>query len=524
MMDVEQRARNATITDKRAGLSALAATVRTELTLRLRNPTLPVLLAFLFAVCALLVPDPAAHYAVVTIGQKKPIMSADTALVAAGIVFGALLLPVYALVLDIGNARDRGNMLDRLYLTSPANPAVVSTARLLASMTFVIITALLALFVVSSTVVARYKSLPAPSAAALFLLIVVPIGMVAALLAAVLDRFLPERNSAKTALAFAAWIGAVMASIAARPDLFGMSYVRDAMAPPGSDPAFSVGVVTTQGMSSIPWQTAPLASEFALSRLGLIALMTATAVGFGFLLRLRMNPTAPAKSTGGVVAAPGAPSGDMSAISIARPTTVASVASVSATASASAFATMRGIVARWLTRSRIAWAAIVITLLLGIRPGGAPGAALAVALTIPMIITSRTSLREARVSATLEMTTAAFFRPSPALMHGWVLALIAIAPALPALARMPVLQAATAMIALIGFAMWLTWTHRCVSRPLLGISSVAVIWYANAFNNMPAQLDILGLRHASTTALLIATVAACGMILLVRRHDRRALR
>ncbi|MGI8546971.1 MAG: hypothetical protein ACR2M1_06495 [Gemmatimonadaceae bacterium] len=75
------------------------------------------------------------------------------------------------------------------------------------------------------------------------------------------------------------------------------------------------------------------------------------------------------------------------------------------------------------------------------------------------------------------MTTAAFFQPSPALMHGWVLALLTVAPTIPALARMPIVQAATA---------------------------------------------VLGLWHTNTVALLIATLAACGMMVLVGQHDRRA--
>lgn len=518
-------------------VAAIAATVLTELKLRSRSQALPVLLAFVFALCALLVPDPSAHYAVVTMGNRKPIMSADTALVAAGIVFGTILLPVYALALDIGTARDRRNMLDRLYLTSPVSGIVVSSARLFASMMFVLLTTLLALIVVSSTILARYNGVPAPSAVALFLLIVVPVGMFAALLAAVLDRYLPERNGAKTALAFGAWMAVVMTSITTRRDLFGMSYLKHVMAVGPGSPSFSVGVVTTQGMPSVLWQTAPLTSDFVWSRLGLIALIVAAGAGLGFLLRLNVNAVrsdhairsdgagpvvVPIRVRGGVGHDVGYEVGhEVHSVPAAPRFAVAT-----ATATASTLATARGIAARWLGRSRIAWAAIVLTLVLSIRPGGAPGVALAVALTVPMIITSRTSVREARVAATLEVTTAAFFRPSPALMHGWVLALLAIAPALPALARMPVLQAATAVLGVVASVFWLMWTHRCappcVPRPLLGIAIFATIWYVDVFNDIPAQLDVLGLWHASVLALLIATFVACGMVLLVARYDRGA--
>src|SRR3954466_726573 len=126
-------------------MSATAAIIRTETTLRMRDPAFPLLLAFVLATCALLVPAAGASYAVITIDNMKPIMSADTALVAAGIVFSVLLVPVYALALDIGHARDRRLLLDRLHLTVPADNALQSTARLIASALYVLPTAALAL-------------------------------------------------------------------------------------------------------------------------------------------------------------------------------------------------------------------------------------------------------------------------------------------------------------------------------------------------------------------------------------------
>ncbi|MFP2905394.1 hypothetical protein ACLESD_10120 [Pyxidicoccus sp. 3LFB2] len=152
---------------------------------------------------------------------------------------------------------------------------------------------------------------------------------------------------------------------------------------------------------------------------------------------------------------------------------------------------------------------------------GAPGAALAMALMVLMAVASNTSDREVRVAATLEMTTAALLRPSPSLLHGGVLTLMAALPAIPALARMAPVQAATAGLGLIASALWLTWTHRCVQRPLLGISTFALLWYVEVFNDLPPALDVLGLWHTSAHALLAAAAAAGGMLFLVGRHDRQ---
>lgn len=64
------------------------------------------------------------------------------------------------------------------------------------------------------------------------------------------------------------------------------------------------------------------------------------------------------------------------------------------------------------------------------------------------------------------------------------------------------------------------WMHRCVPRPLLGTSTFAAVWSIDVFNDIPVSLDIFGLWHVSAVALLIAAMIACGMMLLVRRHDR----
>ncbi|MFV2072656.1 MAG: hypothetical protein ACC742_08390 [Thermoanaerobaculales bacterium] len=491
-------------------LAVVAAIIRMELTLRLRNPTFPLLLAFLLATCALLVPDPSAGYAIVTIDQKKPIMSAETALVAAGIVLGIMLLPVFALALDVGHARDRRNQLDRLQLTSPIPRAILPWARMLASLVFVLLTTLMLLVVVSSTIVARYGGVPAPSAMALFLLIVAPVGMLAALLAATFDRFLPERNLARTLFAFGAWMGAVVLSLVVQRDLFAIDYLKQTAMAGAAASVFALGVIETQNVSSIPWHVAPLTASFVGSRLALASLMVAVSGALAFLLRPRLSA---APFAGGVCPIAVAPR-EMERV---KPAPL----DATALATASMLTAVRIIVAGWMRRSRLAWVALAAALVLALIPGGSRGASIAVALTLPMIIISRTSFREVRVAATLEKTTAALFRPSPALMYSLVLALVALAPTLPALARMQAVQSATAVLGGLASTLWLTWTHRCVRRPLLGISTFAGLWYFDVFNDVPPALDFLGLWHASSAALLLTAVAASGMLLLVGQHDSR---
>jgi hypothetical protein len=494
------------VSPARQRLRATWAVVGTELTLRLRNPSLPVLLALVLAACALLVPDPSAGYAVVTIDGMKPVMSAGTALAAAGIVLGILLLPVYGLALDVGHARDRRTLLDRLHLASPADGVAVMGGRMLAALAFVLLTALLALAVVSSTVAARYGSAPPVAAAAAFLLIVLPAGICAALVGALLDRFLPERSGLRATLAFAGWMLAVGLYFATRADLFGIGYVALA-AGRAHPPALSVGVISTRGLPPVDWRSAPLPAAFALGRLGLAGALVAATAALVPLLGPR-----PVLAFGG---------GSAAAAPVLRPPSGVWPAPTLTFRTASTPAAALRVAARWLGRSRSAWAAMALALVLALVPGGAPGPALAAALAVPMLALSRTSPREVRVAATLEATTPALLRPSPALMHAWVLALLAAAPALPAVARMPAVQAATALAAAAGAALWLVWTHRCAPRPLLGVSTFAAVWYADTFNDLPAPMDVLGLWHPSAAALAATATFAAAMLVATARHDRR---
>lgn len=486
------------------------AIVRMELLLRLREPAFLVLLAFLLAGCALLVPDPAAGYAIVTIDHKKPRLSSDTALVAAGIVLAALLLPVYSLALDIGHARDRKTLVDRLQLTSPVGRLVLPWARLIASFLFVLFTLLVSLVVISSTIVARYGGLPGPDATMLFLLIVAPVGMAAALLGAVLDRFLPERSIAKAALAFSAWMGALTLPLLVSRDLLAIGYINQAAMPGEPERAFAVGVIAAREMPSILWQTTPFLEPFVWSRLVLVALLLATTTAFALLLGPGLNVAPPSGDVAPTATAPAR----------AWPGRPARSEAVTP-ATASALVTVGAMVGGWMNRSPYVWAAIAISLLLALLAGHAPGASLAVALTVPVTILSKTSAGEVQVAATLERTTAALWRPAPALMYGWVLALLAVAPTLPGLVRMRPVQAATAVSGVLASALWLTWTHRCVRRPLLGTAIFVTFWYFAVFNDLPSALDLFGLWHESATALLITLLLAGTMLSLVGLSERR---
>ena len=178
------------------------------------------------------------------------------------------------------------------------------------------------------------------------------------------------------------------------------------------------------------------------------------------------------------------------------------------------------VVGRWLARSPLVASLLAVALLLALAATGSPGLSFAAALLVPVAVVTGMSTAEARVAGTLERTTASLLRPRPALGFGWQLALLAIVPTLPSLLHVSTLQAGTAALAIVTVAMWLTWTHRCISRPVLGESIVALLWYLDVLNHPPAPFDIFGLWHADVRTFLLALAASAAVSLAVWWHDR----
>ena len=474
--------------------------------LRMRDPIVPLLVGLILTSCALLVPGPAAGYVVVVVDGHRPLMSADASLAAAGVVLATLLLPLFALSLDAGHTRDAKLGMDQLHLTSPASSAVVAAGRLCANTLFALAVAVLSLLVIASTVSARSLGVPSLSAAGVFLLIVAPVALAAVLLGAMLDRYLGERSGTRTIVAIGIWFSAMIVAILSPWDLVGVNYLREAAAPGARTSTMAVGIITDRGLPTIPWTSAPLTPDLLRDRLTLLALLAlGTVVLVPILRRDIVARSAPrltkwAESSAAPLRIPPGRHPPVAAVGMVRLVAI--------------------LVMRWMARSRAVVAVTLIALLLAVHGGSTTGAALATALIIVPVVLSRTSARELRVAATLESTTAALHRPSPMLTSCWALALLALGAASPVLPRVPAIQAATAILGILSTTMWLTWTHRCVARPVLGVSTFGLIWYASVFNHPAPALDLFGLWQADLGALGLAATTAGITSALVARHDR----
>src|SRR5579875_3482472 len=76
---------------------ALWAIASAEFAIKRRDTQLPLLLAFCAGLCLLLIPPADASYTVLTFGGLKPDMSASTHVIAAGVVLGLLIFPLFLL-------------------------------------------------------------------------------------------------------------------------------------------------------------------------------------------------------------------------------------------------------------------------------------------------------------------------------------------------------------------------------------------------------------------------------------------
>ena len=275
--------------------------LRVELLLRLRDTNAPILAACMAAACVLLTPTADAGYAVITFGGMKPVMSAGSALVAAGLVLSLLMLPVYSLGLGVGCARDRRLGTGAVMATTPVDGGGVAGGRIAANAIVVLAFSVLALALVGLAIRSRWNHFPDLSSMASYLLIVAPAGLCALPFGALLDRYFGDRDTAKAIATILFWSVLMVAALAAWPDVFGFLFLRQNM-PAGSGPDFSLGIVGAEHMSRVSWRSVTITPSFLAARTEVMGAVIALCAAVCVAMRpgmLRALSRVPASSGGG---------------------------------------------------------------------------------------------------------------------------------------------------------------------------------------------------------------------------------
>ena len=487
------------------------AVTGTELMLRLRNTSAPIILICAAAAAVLLTPPADANYAVITFGGMKPVMSAGTSIVAAGMVLSLLLFPVYVLGLGVGCSRDRRLRTGAVLASSPVSPATLLCGRMIANAILVVLFSLMSLCLVAVVSASRFKSLPDAAAVAAYILVVVPCGLCSLPAAALLDRYLTDRDGEKASVMIALWSVLMICSIAAWPDVFGLLLLKQ-NAPAGAGLSeFSVGVVVADHMGKIPWASVALSPSFVAARLSLMAALlplfalVCMAAGPGMKAALSR---APERSPGGG-AAPVQPRADLPRMRPAR---------------MGLLSTAPVLWQHWFLRANWTRLSFAAGLLISLAAPRSTRLTLGVALLIPLSVFNMRRISGERRLRELERSTAALWRPSPLLFTALVLAAVTAIPVLPAFAQLPAARSVHVAVAILGAALWLTWSCAAMERPLLGISVYAVIWYLESFSDIPPAADLLGFGATSALSFAAALGLTIALGILVLRRDLYALR
>ena len=486
------------------------AIVVTELRLRVRDPALPVLLGCIMAACALLTPTAAANYAVITFNGMKPVMSADTSIVAAGAVFGILVFPVNLLFLGAGYSRDRRLGIGRLLASSPVGPATLLVARLLANCVLVTLISFVALALILVTAASRYDAFPRFLSILLYLLIVIPVGLITVTISGLADRYLAANNLVRTALAFVVWFGFLFAFLIGHLDFFGVLYLQHSVLPGQGGIDLSVGIIASQNLPTMPWQTVELSPQFVATR---FSLMAASLIVLGIASWVAGSGTMSALSRAARSAPTDCAAATASTLAVAAELQRAAVSHVSALQAAAL------VLGRCLTRARWTWAAIVLSFLLSWVTARTPRAGLAAALMIPLAVFNGSRMRPDASLRSLELVTPGLWFPSPSLFSAFVLTALSAGPVLPVLVQLPLGRAIHAVLGMLVMVLWLGWTCIGLARPLLGISIYTLVWYLAAFNDIPADVDFLGLAGSTPLSLAIALGLSITFVALVARGD-----
>ncbi|MEO1222093.1 MAG: hypothetical protein AAFY42_12190 [Pseudomonadota bacterium] len=488
-----------------------AATCKAELEMRLRNRASYIQILAVVALSAALVPFPGAPYSIVRFGDQIPQMSVDTTLVAAAVVLNLILIGVLPLSFDQGRLRDARQRMTQLMHTQPTSLPGVAIGRLAAVAAFAAILITAAIFMLSTTLFARFGMLPALFPYGVFLLLVAPAMTTAAIMGAALDLFASLNAAVRVGAALFLWLAAVGSSLAGGVDVIGASALMRLAGRP-SDTALSIGFVSSEGVPSLQWNEFADASQVALSVLQLSAVLSVLALvlvaASSWRLRSATREFGSKRSSVQMVHIE-----EQEKASIERMAKEVLALPPALKSHASLPSTLLLLIGR-LTKQAKAWP---LLLLAGFAVGISstdPGVSLLVILASALIACGRSTFAEIKVAAAIEACEPALARPNSELLQAFAILLPMVCAAIPAFLQIGVIQSATAIAGMFALVRWLSWTHRVIARPILGISLAGVSLYTVAFNRVPAAADVFGIWQSSPIALLIASLFAFGLVWL----------
>lgn len=489
-------------------MAALGSSFEAWVLQKVRRNGVLVQIALLAALSATLVPPEDAGYTVISLSGQQPIMSANTALIAAATVLNTLVILLFPLSLGVLGPRDARGNADMLIATSPASALSICGGRVLANLLVVLAIAAIAIFFLSTTVAARYGEAPSAMSFAVAGAMVLPPILLSILMGAAIDIFLPQSPAIRSVALFAGFIAIVMCSILGIADFMGVDFLRSLI---GTDleNSISIGFIATDPRETFVWQQlslagSPIPGERVILSLAItIALVSTTVAGSAFFEAFRRRKMASAFSGGRSNGASlqSRPLEPRELIVTARP------AGVSANLPASVLL----VAIRTFSASRRAMALLVLAFILALA-ALPPVFAMSSALFSIALTYSASTHSTVRIATILEMCEPAFARPQALIFSQLCVALPVLASLSPLFLQVELLRVLAIVIAVLLTTSWFSVTHRQHDQQVLGMAVFAGVFYVLAFNDITPSLDILGLGGTSFIAIAIALACTLGLI------------
>lgn len=458
-------------------LGRLTAVVNVELTLFARDPSIVGLVAILLGLCFALTPSPAASYAILTIAGQKPVMIADTLLVASALVFAIFVFPLYTLLLGLGRQRDHEQNVSLLFAKKDSTRLAIIVGRIIANIAKVLTITVIAGCALILMIYIEYSRVPSPSALLYFMVSTLPSGLFAIAIGALLDRYLAAHYYKQLLIAFSLWFAVILFAIHSPFDVFAVKLIQANT----FDGQISIGFISAHNLPLFDWQQ--FASVSRLLFHGSVYLLICT-----FTLMLCTGWLFLHQSMNISVSANHRPK------SMARPVVNGSIWDSRSTNLVNPSIVKSGwiVLSYWFRLSKLS-----LLIVCGVFTGAliAPQQTtvlIPVILALPLILFAGNKMAHTTCAHQLELTTNALNKPSPVLFKTVVMLFAIMVPLLPSLIGFNGWQLSRFLLSSAAIVIWLFGVFYAFNKPMLAVTVYAVIWYIFAINQPP--FDLFGIR------------------------------
>ncbi|WP_159094507.1 hypothetical protein [Stenotrophomonas sp. YAU14D1_LEIMI4_1] len=459
--------------------------------------------------CAALVPGHGAGYSLLLVGNQAVVMTADTAMVLATVLWGVFLFPFLIFMIGGAPAIERAQGAYRVLYCAPLRPVLGVAGNLLGGTGIAVCFLLLSCLCMGVLAYFKYDQFPAWPVVGMSLLLGAVVVSVALVVVIVLDALVPMNSLGRVLVVICAWLLLLQLTMLHIFDAFGIGLINGAVSATGP---MTLGFTTRLGVGTLQWHQLSGISDLACARLSMLGAMLGLA-GALFLSCWRWMRVQ--------VQARGRPRRYVHA----RHQTVAPEQPVAPVLAAGNVRLWRVVwqFAHWYRRrSSWGWLLAAAALLSCVDSAGTPMAVL-LALASVLAGAAKDGGREIRALDALDACQPALY----GLRGLFVPALGLMLPA--AVAVLPVIQAGalrllTVEAGLLCVALCLVLCGRRAQRPALGFASCLLAVYAVVAEAISPALDFIGFRGAGLPSLATAlglSVGLCAIELIRLRMQQQ---